>query len=65
MIPIQFLVVDARTSNNILLGRPSLNQLSAIVLTSHLVMKFPFTYGYIITFHVNHKTILEYYITSL
>ncbi|XP_027931963.1 uncharacterized protein LOC114187793 [Vigna unguiculata] len=40
-IPIRFLVVDAPTSYNVLLCRPSLNILGAVVSTTHLAMKFP------------------------
>jgi len=40
-IKIQYLLVDADTSYNVLLGRPSLNLLGAIVSTPHLAMKFP------------------------
>jgi len=39
-MPLRLLVVDANTSYNIFLGRPSLIKLNAIVLTPHLVMKF-------------------------
>jgi len=35
MIPICFLIVDTPTSYNVLLGRPSLNTLGAVVLTVH------------------------------
>ncbi|XP_027911582.1 uncharacterized protein LOC114170300 [Vigna unguiculata] len=38
-IPIRFVIVDAPTSYNVLLGRPSLNTLSAVVSTPHLAMK--------------------------
>jgi len=41
MIKIRYLVIDANTSYNILLGRPSINRLMAIVSTPHLQMKFP------------------------
>jgi len=40
-IKIRYLVVDACTSYNALLGRSSLNKLGAIVSTPHLAMKFP------------------------
>ena len=40
-IPIRFLIADAPTSYNILLGRPSLNTLGAVVSTPHLAKKFP------------------------
>ncbi|RDX75257.1 hypothetical protein CR513_44884, partial [Mucuna pruriens] len=40
-ISVQYLVVTAKTSYNILIGRPTLNALRAMVSTLHLVMKFP------------------------
>ncbi|XP_068501126.1 uncharacterized protein [Phaseolus vulgaris] len=40
-INIRYLLVNANTSYNILLSRPSINKLKAIVLTLHLAMKFP------------------------
>ncbi|XP_068466361.1 uncharacterized protein [Phaseolus vulgaris] len=43
IIRIRYLLVDAETSYNILIGRPILNKLGAIVSTPHLVMKFPLT----------------------
>jgi len=52
-IRIQYLVIDANTSYNILLGRPSINWLMAIVSTLHLKMKFPSPTGDIPTVHVD------------
>jgi len=49
----------------VLLGRPSLNLLGAIVSTPHLAMKFPSLAGDIIMVHVNQKTAREYYVASL
>ncbi|RDX85702.1 hypothetical protein CR513_33062, partial [Mucuna pruriens] len=40
-ISIHYLVLNAETSYNILIGRPALNALGAIISTSHLVMTFP------------------------
>ena len=50
-IPIRFLVVDASTSYNVLLCRPSLNTLGTVVSTPHLAMKFPSPSGDILTIH--------------
>jgi len=50
-IPIRFLIVDAPTSYNILLGHPSLNTLDAVVSTPHLAMKFPAPSDNILTIH--------------
>jgi len=44
-IKIRYLVIDANTSYNILLGRPSINRLGAIMSTLHLAMKFPSVSG--------------------
>ena len=35
IVPIRFLIIDAPTSYNVLLGRPSLNTLGAVVSTPH------------------------------
>ena len=40
---VRFLVVDAPSSYNILLGRPSLNAIKAIPSTYHMMIKFPTT----------------------
>ncbi|XP_027345819.1 uncharacterized protein LOC113857806 [Abrus precatorius] len=48
-IKVTYLVVHANTLYNILLGRPSLNKLKAIVSTSHLAMRFPSERGRIVT----------------
>ena len=40
-INVRYLLVNANTSYNILLGRPFINRLKAIVSTPHLAMKFP------------------------
>ena len=55
-INVRYLLVNANTSYNILLGRPSINRLKAIVSTPHLAMKFPSVNGDIATVHVDQKT---------
>jgi len=52
-IKIRYLVIDANTSYNILLGRPSINKLRVVVSTPHLAIKFPS--GDILTVHVDQK----------
>jgi len=64
-IKIQYMVIDANTSYNILLGRSSINRLRAIVSTPHMAMKFLSTSGDILTMHVDQKLALECYIGSL
>jgi len=65
VVKVRYLLIDANTSCNILLGRPSLNQLGAIVSTPHLVMKFPSSEGDIITVHGDQKTARKCYAASL
>ncbi|XP_020208397.1 uncharacterized protein LOC109793340 [Cajanus cajan] len=64
-IKVRYVVVQANTSYNILLGRPSLNKLRAIVSTPHLAMKFPSEEGTVITMHADQKTARECYFASL
>ena len=64
-IPIRYLVVEAHTSYNVLLGRPSINALGAIVSTPHLAMKFPSPQGEIITIHGDQRATRECYMASL
>jgi len=54
-IKIMYLIVDACTSYNVLLGRSSLNKLGAIVSTPHLAMKFPTEKCEITTIYVNQR----------
>nr|KYP41436.1 hypothetical protein KK1_037196 [Cajanus cajan] len=63
-IQVKYIVVHASTSYNILLGRPSLNMLGAIVSTPHLAMKFPSDKGKIITIHADQKAARECYFAS-
>ncbi|XP_020207927.1 uncharacterized protein LOC109792885 [Cajanus cajan] len=64
-IKIRYIVVHANTSYNILLGRPSINALGAIVSTPHLCMKFPSREGQVITVHADQKMERECYLSSL
>ena len=64
-IPIHFLIIDAPTSYNVLLGRPSLNTLGAVVFTPHLAMKFPSPSGDILTIHCDQRLARECYMASL
>ncbi|RDY12071.1 hypothetical protein CR513_03183, partial [Mucuna pruriens] len=41
VIPVLYTVVHANASYNIIIGRPALNRLGAVVSTYHLCMKFP------------------------
>jgi len=64
-IKIRYLVINGNTSYHILLGRPSINWLMAIVSTPHLAMKFPSRTSDILTIHVDQKEARECYAESL
>ena len=64
-IKIRYLVIDANTSYNILLGRLSINRLMAIVSTPHLAMKFPSRTRDILMVHLDQKKARECYAESL
>jgi len=64
-IPIWFLIVDAPTSYNVLLGRPSLNTLGVVVFMPHLAMKFPSPFGDILTIHNDQQLAPKCYMVSL
>ena len=42
---VKFLIVDAPSAYNIILGKPSLNALRAIPSAYHMIIKFPTTNG--------------------
>ena len=42
---VRFLIIDAPSAYNMLLGRPSLNTIRAIPSSYHMVIKFPITNG--------------------
>jgi len=64
-VKIRYLIIDAHTSYNILLGRLSLNMLGAVISTYHLAIKFPSTSGDIVTVHVDQPTARRCYADSL
>ena len=51
----RYLLVDANTSYFALIGRKTLNELGAIISTSHLTMKFLTITGEIVTVKANQK----------
>jgi len=65
IIPICFLIVDAPTSYNILMGRPSLNTLGTVVSIPHLAMKLLAPSGDILTIHYYQRLARECYMASL
>ncbi|XP_052723752.1 uncharacterized protein LOC128193711 [Vigna angularis] len=62
---IRYLLVEANTSYNVLLGRPCLNAFGAIVSTPHLTMKYPSEKGTICTVRADQKTARECYAAGL
>lgn len=64
-LQVRFLLVEAETSYNVLLGRPCLNAFGAIVSTPHLVLKYPSNKGKICTVRANQKMAKECYVAGL
>ena len=62
---IRYLVVNALSSYNILLGRPTLNRIGAIVSTRHMKMKLPFLEGTVVTIMSDQKDTKKCYENSL
>ncbi|XP_014491816.1 uncharacterized protein LOC106754319 [Vigna radiata var. radiata] len=62
---VRYLLVDANTSYNVLLGRPCLNSFGAIVSTPHLTLKYPNERKRIITVRADQKTARECYAAGL
>ncbi|XP_023894423.1 uncharacterized protein LOC112006372 [Quercus suber] len=42
---VTFVVIDCSSTNNAILGRPTLNLLKVVTSTYHLMIKFPTEYG--------------------
>ena len=64
-VRVRFLLVEANTSYNVLLGRPCLNAFGAIVSTLHLAMKFPSDKGTICTVHADQQVARQCYVAGL
>ncbi|XP_014497027.1 uncharacterized protein LOC106758609 [Vigna radiata var. radiata] len=62
---VRYLLVDANTSYNVLIGRPCLNSFGAIVSTPHLTMKYPTAQGTICTVRADQKVARECYAAGL
>jgi len=62
---IKYLVVNAPSSYNILLGRPTLNRLGAVPLTRHMKLKLPSIEGVVITIKSDQKKARRCYENSL
>ncbi|GKV30498.1 hypothetical protein SLEP1_g39303 [Rubroshorea leprosula] len=61
---VRFLVVKMASSFNVVIGRPTLTEIRAVVSQSHLCMKFPTPTG-IATLRGNQEVARHYYITSV
>jgi len=62
---VRYILVDADTSYNVLIGRRTLNQLGTVVSTPHMAMKFPAPDGTIITVKADPKEAWLCYVKSL
>ncbi|GKV42967.1 hypothetical protein SLEP1_g50318 [Rubroshorea leprosula] len=62
--PVRFLVVKMASSFNVVIGRPTLTEIRAVVSQSHLCMKFPTPTG-IATLRGNQEVARHCYITSV
>lgn len=61
---VDFLVVDCPSSYNVILGRPTLNQMEAVTSTYHILMCFPTKEG-VGEVRGDQVTARECYVTSL
>ncbi|XP_014515666.1 uncharacterized protein LOC106773495 [Vigna radiata var. radiata] len=64
-VKVRFLLVEADTSYNILLGRPCLNMFGAIVSTPHLTLKYPADDWQVCTVRADQKMARECYAAGL
>nr|KYP52865.1 hypothetical protein KK1_025251 [Cajanus cajan] len=64
-VVVRYLVVNAQSSYSILIGRPTLNKLGAVVSTSHLKVKYPLPNGTVGTLRVDQEVARKCYGDSL
>lgn len=62
---VRYLLVDANTAYNVLLGRPCLNAFGAVVSTPHLTLKYPIEKRKVLTVRADQKTARECYAAGL
>lgn len=62
---VRFLLLEANTPYNVLIGRSCLNSFGAIVSSPHLTMKYPSDKGTIYTVRADQKVARECYVTGL
>ena len=65
IVNIRYLVVNALSAYNILLGRPALNRTRAVASTRHMKMKLPSLEGTVITIKSDQKATKKCYESSL
>ncbi|XP_025676041.1 uncharacterized protein [Arachis hypogaea] len=56
----EFVVLKNSTAYNVILGRKTINDLSAVIFTKYLLMKFTAEDGSVGTIHRDQKTVVEY-----
>ncbi|XP_057744790.1 uncharacterized protein LOC130962620 [Arachis stenosperma] len=61
----EFVVLKDSTVYNIILGRKTINDLSTVIFTKYLLMKFTVEYGSVETIHGDRETVVECDNTSL
>ncbi|XP_020235769.1 uncharacterized protein LOC109815456 [Cajanus cajan] len=64
-VVVRYLVVNAQSSYSILIGRPTLNKLGAVVSTSHLKVKYPLPNGTVGVLRVDQEVARKCYGDSL
>ncbi|XP_068476604.1 uncharacterized protein [Phaseolus vulgaris] len=64
-VSIRYLVINAPSAYNILLGRPALNRIGAVASTRHMKMKLPSLEGAITTIKSDQKAAKKCYQNSL
>ena len=62
---IKYLIVNAPSTYNILLGRPTLNMIGAVASTRHMKMKLPSLEGVVITIKSDQKEVKKCYENNL
>jgi len=65
IVNIRYLVVNAPSAYNILLGRPALNRTRAVASTRHMKMKLPSLEGAVITIKSDQKAAKKCYENSM
>lgn len=65
MVVVSYLIVNALSPYNIILGRPTINAIRAFISIRYLVMKYPLSRGQVRTVQGDQKSAQECYQTSL